>query len=199
MGMNVFGPELSTGDRNRGEEGPEVLISRCLDHEESAWRILTQRYAPLLRGILVNHSVPPEDQSDIVQAVWLEVFCSLADLRNPQLFHGWLRTICTRTTRRWKLHRRRLGETVPIAELPSPVPLPGAERELPEEMSRAIALLPARCRTILHHLFFEDEPAPYAVVARRIGVSTGSIGFLRGRCLSKLKQVFLSSQFLLQM
>jgi DNA-directed RNA polymerase specialized sigma24 family protein len=37
-------------------------------------------------------------------------------------------------------------------------------------------------------LFFETPARPYQEVARELGIATGSIGFIRGRCLKKLRQ-----------
>jgi len=37
-------------------------------------------------------------------------------------------------------------------------------------------------------LFFECPPRPYQEIARDLGLATGSIGFIRGRCLEKLRK-----------
>jgi DNA-directed RNA polymerase specialized sigma24 family protein len=44
-------------------------------------------------------------------------------------------------------------------------------------------------------LFFEQPPLPYAEVARRMGLATGSIGFIRGRCLEKLRKALVEYGF----
>ena len=53
----------------------------------------------------------------------------------------------------------------------------------------AIDALPPRCREMIELLFFEQPPLPYAEVARRLNLAPGSIGFIRGRCLKRLKQI----------
>ena len=37
-------------------------------------------------------------------------------------------------------------------------------------------------------LFFENPPRPYQDIAKKLDLATGSIGFIRGRCLSKLRK-----------
>ena len=37
-------------------------------------------------------------------------------------------------------------------------------------------------------LVFTSPPVPYKEVARRLGLATGSIGFIRGRCLQRLQK-----------
>jgi DNA-directed RNA polymerase specialized sigma subunit len=54
-------------------------------------------------------------------------------------------------------------------------------------MRDAVGALSDRCRQMVQMLFFETPPRPYKDVASRLGVATGSIGFLRGRCLDRLR------------
>ena len=58
-----------------------------------------------------------------------------------------------------------------------------------EQMVRnAISELSPRCERMVRMLFFETPPRPYEEIAKELGIATGSIGFIRGRCLVKLKQ-----------
>jgi DNA-directed RNA polymerase specialized sigma24 family protein len=59
----------------------------------------------------------------------------------------------------------------------------------------AITTLPERCREMIELLFFETPPIPYAEVAKRLSLATGSIGFIRGRCLKRLKNVLEQKGF----
>ena len=52
----------------------------------------------------------------------------------------------------------------------------------------AIHALPPRCGRIVQMLFFESPARPYQEVAKELGIAVGSIGFIRGRCLKKLRQ-----------
>jgi RNA polymerase sigma factor (sigma-70 family) len=51
----------------------------------------------------------------------------------------------------------------------------------------ALDELPSRCREMIEFLFLKDPPLPYAEVATRLSLAVGSIGFIRKRCLNKLK------------
>jgi DNA-directed RNA polymerase specialized sigma subunit len=65
--------------------------------------------------------------------------------------------------------------------------------EIREEMERVqllketVAELPERCQRMVQMLFYHDPPLPYSEVARRLGLAEGSIGFIRGKCLEKLR------------
>ena len=51
-----------------------------------------------------------------------------------------------------------------------------------------IAEMPERCERMIQMLFFETPARPYDEVAKELGLATGSIGFIRGRCLAQLKK-----------
>ena len=42
--------------------------------------------------------------------------------------------------------------------------------------------------SLVQILFFESPARPYKDVAKSLGLATGSIGFIRARCLNKLGQ-----------
>jgi DNA-directed RNA polymerase specialized sigma24 family protein len=70
-----------------------------------------------------------------------------------------------------------------------------AELEQEQLVQDAIAQLPPRCREMMELLFFESPPLPYAEVAQRLHLATGSIGFIRGRCLERLKKILEAKGF----
>jgi DNA-directed RNA polymerase specialized sigma24 family protein len=53
----------------------------------------------------------------------------------------------------------------------------------------AMERLPPRCVEMIRMLFFEQPPVPYNEVAKRLGLATGSIGFVRSRCLHRLQEI----------
>ena len=59
----------------------------------------------------------------------------------------------------------------------------------------AIDRLPPRCREMIQLLFFEHPPVRYDELARRLNLATGSIGFIRGRCLKRLKKLLEEEGF----
>ncbi len=58
------------------------------------------------------------------------------------------------------------------------------EQMLREELSH----LAPRCRELIRMLFFETPAVPYEEAARKLGLATGSIGFIRMRCLKNLRK-----------
>jgi DNA-directed RNA polymerase specialized sigma24 family protein len=55
--------------------------------------------------------------------------------------------------------------------------------------------LPARCRELVRMLFFEEPAREYREIAKSLGIAVGSIGFIRQRCLEKLRKRLAEAGF----
>lgn len=171
----------------------QELIEACLEGDSGSWSVLIDRYQRMIYAIPFRYRLPEAEAADVFQGVWIDLYRSLKNLRRAGSIRSWL---ITTTMRRCLLHKKRLersgGPPVEsIAEPPHPGPDPQQIREaaeLSQGLRDAIESLPARCQKLLQMLFFEDPPVPYAEAARRLGLAEGSIGFIRGRCLEKLKK-----------
>jgi RNA polymerase sigma factor (sigma-70 family) len=171
------------------------LVEYCLKGDDRAWRILVDRYKNLVYSIALKYGAPQEDAADIFQAVWLELFNELPRLREAEALQAWLVRVTTRKCYQWMRENqddgarwddRETEEQASTASLP-PEALVDVERE--QLLRDAIALLPPRCRQMVEMLFFEQPPMRYEDVAKRLHLAPGSIGFIRGRCLKRLKQI----------
>ncbi len=172
----------------------DELIAACLAGDALSWAALVERYQQMVYAIPRRYRLPPEEAADVFQGVWSDLYRGLAGLRRGASLRAWL---VTATTRRCQLHKRRrerqagqsIDSVAPQLADASPSALAVQEEaETHQAVREAIATLPPRCREMIRLLFFEDPPAPYAEVARRLGLAEGSIGFIRGRCLDKLRK-----------
>lgn len=179
--------------------GPHVtwsdsrLIRACLKGDERAWSALIAKYKNLIYSIPVKYGASPEDAADIFQSVCLELFSELPRLRKTGAFRSWLMTVTAHRAFHWKRKVRRLAEDelTPLAEEtlgvdPSPDLIEQLERE--QILREAVARLPPRCQEMIRLLFFQQPQMSYRDVAERLGLATGSIGFIRGRCLKRLQR-----------
>jgi RNA polymerase sigma factor (sigma-70 family) len=62
------------------------------------------------------------------------------------------------------------------------------ESEEEQTLRAAVAEMPERCMHLIRMLFFETPTRPYNEIAKELGLATGSVGFIRGRCLSRLRK-----------
>jgi RNA polymerase sigma factor (sigma-70 family) len=173
----------------------ERLVAACRKGDQQARAALVDKYKNLIFSIPIKLGLY-DDASDIFQSVCLDLLNDLPRLREPRALPKWLMQICYHKCLQ---ARRRAERNVPFAEeacesrtnddVPSTLPDDMLLQLEKEQMVRnAITELSPRCERMVRMLFFETPPRPYEEVAKELGIATGSIGFIRGRCLTKLKQ-----------
>jgi RNA polymerase sigma factor (sigma-70 family) len=169
------------------------LVKACLKGDERAWVALIHKYKNLIFSIPIKYHFSQEDAADIFQAVCAELVSELPKLRKPQALAGWLIQVTSHKCIQRKVQAERY--TSPDPESPEPA---AAAHEIPDNvlvqaqqeqvLREAMLELSPRCRQLVHMLFFENPPRSYQQIAEQLGIATGSIGFIRGRCLEKLRQ-----------
>jgi RNA polymerase sigma factor (sigma-70 family) len=167
------------------------LIQGCLQGNEASWSELVSKYKNLIFSIPIKYGFSREDAADIFQSVCLDILHDLSNLRDSQALAGWL----ARVTHNKCLHQLKQSRRF-VASETSPFELAISAGEIPENKVRelqkeqvlrdAIESLNPRCRQLVQILFFESPARPYKDVAKSLGLATGSIGFIRARCLQKL-------------
>ena len=168
------------------------LVAACLAGDERAWAALIEKYKNLVYSAPVKYRMQADDAADLFQSVWAEALLHLPSLRDVGALRCWLIRIALNKCYEWKRRQKREpqseSEYVPDIADPQPwLPVLAGQQEL-ERLHRALATLPERCQTMIRLLFFSEPPTPYAEVASRLGLAVGSIGFIRGRCLQKLRR-----------
>ena len=180
------GPDPGWSDRR--------LVAACVKGDEAAWGALVDKYKGYVYAIIGRYGARGEAAADLFQGVWLDTYNDLAGLSEAEAFKGWIGTLTARKCFHWKQKRLRRGEDRgPDPSILEEDLLVVEGDDLVEELARdqivreAVFQLPERCRKLVEMLFFAMPPKPYQEVAESLGLALGSIGFIRGRCLKKLK------------
>jgi RNA polymerase sigma factor (sigma-70 family) len=178
----------------------ERLVSECCNGNQAAWSALIEKYKNLIFSIPIKFGLSREDAADVFQAVCIDLLVGLPRVREPKALPKWLMQTSFHQCLRWKKDKLPVDSSSDTNR-----ELEAAGSELPEEMlsqvqreqglREAIAALPARCKQMVGMLFFEDPPRPYQEVASELKLATGSIGFIRGRCLKKLRKLLQEKGF----
>ena len=179
----------------RKPSSDDLLIALCLKGDQQAWADLVDKYKNLIYSIPIKLGMY-DDAADIFQSVCLDLLSDLPRLRQPKALPKWLMQVCYH---KCLDYRTRAKKQVPLDEENSDnLPADQTTSVLPEEMMAQLqreqtvrvvmASLPPRCERMVRMLFFETPPRPYEVIAKELGIATGSIGFIRGRCLSRLRK-----------
>jgi RNA polymerase sigma factor (sigma-70 family) len=175
----------------------ERLIGRCLQGDQEAWSALIAKYKNLIYSIPVKLGMH-QDASDIFQSVCVDLLSDLSSLREHRALPKWLMQTCYHKCLHYQRAAERLvGLDLEGTDSDSALPASSAD-ELPEQMlvqleqeqilRDAISELPEKCERMVRLLFFEIPPRPYENVAEELGMATGSVGAIRGRCLGYLRK-----------
>jgi RNA polymerase sigma factor (sigma-70 family) len=180
-------------DIDPGPRTDTELVSACLSGDEQAWSELIDRYSRLIFSIPLRQGLTREEAADVYQAVCLDLVAELPKLRDPQALPAWLIRTTSRKVGKWKRRNERfVPDEGDMAESPDQDELPDSlieHYQQTQALRDGIETLPDRCRAMVRMLFFETPARPYKDVAQALGVATGSIGFLRMKCLDKLRSV----------
>ena len=172
----------------------ERLVRQCLAGDEQAWSTLLDRYKRLIYSIPVKYGLTGQEATDIFQDVCVELLEALPRLREPRALPKWLAQVTSHKCS----HLQRLAHRHPSSVAPSEAldevadtailteqVLLEVERE--QTLRDAVTALPPRCRQLIQALFYETPARPYREIARQLNLAYGSIGFIRGRCLGRLR------------
>lgn len=186
------GSMVSHEARRRGATDAQ-LVRACVGGDEQAWSALIDKYKNLIYSIPLKYGFSADEAADIFQAVCLELLSELPKLRKPAALPKWIMQITAHKCFHGKRQRQRVDQLDDGHESKAesvPPEVDGILREAEEEqhLRRAIAELPPRCRELVHMLFFEEPAREYREIAKSLGIAVGSIGFIRQRCLEKLRR-----------
>ena len=176
----------------------ERLVQACLAGNQRAWDLLVGRYKGLIYSFPRKYGADSDDAADVFQLVCADLFVALPRLRNHQSVRAWISKVAAHHAYKWKRQHvarlRRLEDAVDPCVLPTPPSRVDAEQENAQIIRNAVAQLPVRYRVVIQLLFLEEPPLPYQTVADHLGVSPGSVSFLRARGLKKLAKILYQSE-----
>ncbi|MEJ7606556.1 MAG: sigma-70 family RNA polymerase sigma factor [Bryobacteraceae bacterium] len=187
---------MSLSGRSLADGWPDDrLIEECLRGNEEAWSALIDKYKNLIYSIPLKYGLSRQDAGEIFQQVCLGLLAGLHQLKDSRSLAGWLISITSHACFQWTRRERRYGpinEQAGREQASPPADMPDAllrEVEQEQMLLEAVENIPARCRQLIDMLFFEIPPLSYKEAAQRLKIATGSVGFIRMRCLLRLRSL----------
>jgi len=177
------------------EQDDAALVLACRGGDQRAWDLLVGRYERLIFSVARRAGLDQDQAAEVLQRVFLILVERLDSIEQPERIGAWL--VGTARFEIWRLRRRarvanRYGVADELVEEHADG-MPTLDELLEEEEERgrvraAVAKLDGRCRQLIELLFYQDHPVGYAEVGATLGMSAGSIGPTRARCLEKLRR-----------
>ncbi|WP_406098580.1 sigma-70 family RNA polymerase sigma factor [Streptomyces sp. NBC_01013] len=130
------------------------------------------------------------DRADLEQAVWLRLLERLADRGLPADPARWVRDTVRAEARRARRTARRERpyrdeRAADLSGCPERAALGADQRRV---LHAAVDRLPGRCARLLRALLSPGDPT-YREIAGELGMSQGSLGPIRSRCLGCLRRM----------
>ena len=189
-------------ERVAGSEITELVLT-ARGGSRNAWITLVQLYSPLVRSVARGYRLAPSDVDDVGQTVWLRLFETLHQLRDPRALPGWLKTTTQREALQCLAKRRHTQLLDPSTIEAWLDPQPAGEhadanllrREADRAVTEGLAELSSRHRRLLVMLHAEPQHS-YEEISKALGMAAGSIGPTRARCIDKLRRTAAIQAFL---
>jgi RNA polymerase sigma factor (sigma-70 family) len=160
-----------------------------------------RRWSSAISAWSMRLGLDEHSAADVFQTVFARLVQHLPRIVDPERLQGWIAVTAKREA---LLQLRRSRRTVSMSrdddddegadwDFADGAPQPGDALDLLQQLDRlrhGLDRLDERSRKLLLLLFrADDEKVPYDEVARQMGMSIGSIGPTRARCLAKLRRL----------
>lgn len=189
-------PYTRGGAVDRADVG--ALVQSAVDGDAAAWKALVEGLSPLVWSVVRAHRLSDADAHEVYQTVWFRFAQHLGRIREPQKAGSWLASTARHECLKVLKSLRRLTPTddphvldrVSEDRTPEQSLLDSEEAAVESERIRHLwqefEELGDRCRQLLRILMASPPPS-YQEVSSALGITVGSIGPLRQRCLRRLR------------
>ena len=174
------------------------LVAACLSGDSRSWERLLKRYERMIYSVPARLHFDMDERQEVFQTVCCRILENLYALVDASRLRSWILTItireCNHLIHEKYLRRRHDPENYALGlQDPNADTLEiylSSERE--QLLREVFEELPERCRELVRMLFLADTKARYEDLAKHFALSMETIGSLRYRCLSNLRQLLHS-------
>lgn len=170
----------------------EELVRVALAGDRTAYGVLYDRFAPLVRAVCHDHTHNLADAQDLAQDVFLRAYQKLGDLHKPESFGAWIIGIARRRCSEWRRQKLREQRRHAVCRAD---PQTVGDSDRPEEdrqLLRLVSMLGEDERLALHTFYLQDKSAEEA--RRIMGLSRSGFYKLLDRARTKLQRQLAHSQ-----
>lgn len=171
----------------------EALMEAYVHGDDQAFRLLFERYAPILLRLTRRHLRDEELAREIVQQTFFRLHSARHDFRQGSKLRPWIMTIAMNLVREhWRrAKRRKITELeVETQAAPEAEHMPMELRQRSQLLYAALDELPSSQREVVELHWFQERP--YSEIAQIVGSSEGAVRVRAHRAYARLKQLLVS-------
>jgi RNA polymerase sigma factor (sigma-70 family) len=176
-------------------ESDEALMRAYAAGDQRAYRVLFERYAPILYRF-VRRRLPSDDEArDVLQQTMLHVHRARHDFRDGSRLRPWLFTIALNLVREYYRRRGRRKEQplTEAAQEPRTQPAsPLEDRQRAQRVHAALARLPGNQREVIELHWFDE--LPYDEIAPIVGASVSAVRVRAHRGYERLRVLLVDKE-----
>jgi RNA polymerase sigma factor (sigma-70 family) len=154
----------------------EQLMAAYVAGDSAAFRVIFERYAPVLMRAMLRELYVREEANDLVQQTFLQLHRARADFDAGQKLKPWIFTIAMNLKREYFRRKKRRPERSLDAETtvePAIGALGAARVEAQRTLARVLGTLPADQREVIELHWFDGLEFPE--VAQVVGASLSAV------------------------
>jgi RNA polymerase sigma factor (sigma-70 family) len=177
----------------RSGASDEELMSAYVGGDDDAFRLLFERYAPILLRLTRRHLRDDELAQEIVQQTFFRLHGARNDFRQGSKLRPWVMTIAMNLVREhWRRKKRRKVTDLEVDTQAAPEAdfMPMELRQRSALLHGALERLPHSQREVVELHWFQERP--YAEIAQIVGTSEGAVRVRAHRAYTTLKQLLVS-------
>lgn len=149
----------------------QLLVIEAGAGDQEAWRVLIERWHPLLIRRAIRLTGDPHAAADAAQETWLSVARGLRGLRDPARFAPWIyRILARRCADRVSRDVRRPDRTADVSGVAGPEP---DDTDQQRRLQDAIGGLSGEQRLLLSMRYADG--VPIRVIAEILGIAQGTV------------------------
>lgn len=167
----------------------EQLMAAYVAGDRAAFRVIFERYAPLLQRSMLRELFVREEANDLVQQTFLQLHRARADFDPGQRLKPWIFTIALNLKREYfRRKKRRPERSLDAEQVPEPAvaALGAAQVEARRTLSRVLGDLPPDQREVIELHWFDGLDFPE--VAQVVGASVSAVKVRAHRGYVKLRE-----------
>ncbi|MCA9581976.1 MAG: sigma-70 family RNA polymerase sigma factor [Myxococcales bacterium] len=178
-------------------DGPtdEELFRAYVHGDDAAFRVLFERYLPILMRLTIRSLRSEEMAREITQQAMFQAHNARFDFDLSRKFKPWIFTIAMNLVREhFRRAKRRRQSAIDPADLASPdheKPLPMEVDDRKRALREALEQLPPNQREVVELHWFQE--LPFAQVAEIVGASEGAVRVRAHRGYKSLKSLLEQS------
>ncbi len=178
--------------KNLVDKSDAFLVKQCLAGNSRAWSCLVTRYKRLIYHFPSKEGLSSEDGDEVFQETLVAFYKQMDRITQTDDLSYWLSKVAQRTT--WRVVNRNLKyvELTDTYDVEDPNQVPEQNVELKVQhfkIRQGLNMLDAKCKNLLHALFYQADESEYKHISESLGIAIGSIGPTRNRCLAKFKKI----------